>query len=231
LVIADFGRRVADRRLCLLGLVLVFIGYFGPWFPHKTAALSVTGFELAEFAKFFPQVQGGVVAIHRSLFYVPLVVALILLGILASQSTVRVIRFVVPLLAIVVLLATVLPYPVVDSVRHALSTRSPLTLDPQYAGHLVLLLIGSALSLLTPLARQLPRRVRDVLILLLALAGGALAGWQYAVLRPLVNALYGVRLGVGWGLVACMVGFGLLLLSSACAVAGAERSERVQLPS
>jgi hypothetical protein len=225
-VIADFGRRVADRRLRLLGLALIFAGYFGPWFPHRTAALSVTGFELAEFAKFFPQVQGGVVAIYRSLFYTPLVVAFVLLGILASQSTMRVVRLIVPLFAVVVLLAAILPYPVVDGVRHALFTRSPLTLDPQYMGHLLLLLVGSVLSLLTPLARQLPRRVRGVLILLLALAGGALAGWQVALLRPLVEALYTVRLGMGWGLVTCMVGLGLLLLSSACAVAGIERSER-----
>jgi hypothetical protein len=230
-MIVDFGQRVADRRLRLLGLALVFIGYFGPWLPHRTAALSVTGFELAEFAKFFPQVQGGVVAIYRSLFYTPLVVAFVLLGILASQSTMRVVRLIVPLFAVVVLLAAILPYPVVDGVRHALSTRSPLTLDPQYMGHLGLLLVGSVLSLLTPLAGQLPRRVRGVLVLLLAIAGGALAGWQVALLRPLVDALYGVRLGMGWGLVTCMVGFGLLLLSSACAVAGAERPERARLGS
>jgi hypothetical protein len=191
----------------------------------------VTGFELAEFAKFFPQVQGGVVAIHRSLFYIPLVVAFVLLGILASQSTIRAVRLIVPLLAIVVLPAAILPYPVVESVRHALSTRSPLTLDPQYTGHLVLLLVGSLLSMLAPLARRFHRRVRDVLILLLALAGAALAGWQVVLLWPLVDGLYGVRLGIGWGLVTCMVGFGLLLLSSACSVAGAERAERVQLPS
>jgi hypothetical protein len=205
-----------------LGLVLIFVGYFGPWLPHKTAALSVTGFELAEFAKFFPQVQGGVEAIYRSLFYIPLVVAFILLGILASQSTIRVVRLIVPLLAVVVLFAAILPYPVVESVRHALSTRSPLTLDLQYMGHLVLLLVGSVLSLLAPLARRLPRRVRDALILLLALAGAALAGWQVVLLYPLVDALYTVRVGIGWGMVTCMVGFGLLLLSSAYAVAGAE---------
>jgi hypothetical protein len=230
-VIADFGRRVADRRLCLLGLALVFVGYFGPWFPHRTAALSVTGFELAEFAKFFPQVQGGVVAIYRSLFYTPLVAALILLGIFASQSAIRVVRLIVPLLAVAVLLAAVLPYPVVESVRRAVSARSPLTLDPQYMGHLVLLLVGSVLSLLTPLARRLPRRVRDVLSLLLALAGAVLAGWQVVLLYPLVESLYTVRVGIGWGLVTCMVGFGLLLLSSACAVVGMECPERAQLPS
>jgi hypothetical protein len=191
----------------------------------------VTGFELAEFAKFFPQVQGGVVAIYRSLFYVPLVVAFILLGILASQSAVRVMRLIVPLLAVVVLLAAILPYPVVDGVRHALSTRSPFTLDPQYRGHVVLLFVGSVLSLLTPMAQRLSRRVRTVLILLLVLAGGGLAGWQVVLLRPLLNALYGVRVGMGWGLVTCMIGLGLLLLSSAWAVASAGRPERVQLPS
>ena len=40
--------------------MLAIVGYLGPWVPHKTAALTVTGLELAEFAKFFPQVQAAV---------------------------------------------------------------------------------------------------------------------------------------------------------------------------
>ena len=69
--------------LRLLSLVLATAGYFGPWVPHETAALTVTGFELAEFAKFFPQVQGGVVPVIRALFLTPLVAAAILFASLA----------------------------------------------------------------------------------------------------------------------------------------------------
>ena len=80
MVVSCVGKADACLRFGVrfLGLVLILVGYFGPWVPHRTAALAVTGLELAEFAKFFPQVQGGVVSITRELFYLPLVVAFIL---------------------------------------------------------------------------------------------------------------------------------------------------------
>jgi len=39
--------------------------------------------------------------------------------------------------------------------------------------------------------------------------------WQFALLRPLVVALYGAPLGLGWGLIACVAGFALLLAGGA----------------
>ncbi|HEY68130.1 MAG TPA: hypothetical protein G4N97_07665, partial [Thermoflexia bacterium] len=77
-----FGVRDSGFAIRLFGLVLVIAGYFGPWVGHKTAALTVTGPELSEFAKLFPQVQGGVVPVIRALFLTPLVAAAILLGLL-----------------------------------------------------------------------------------------------------------------------------------------------------
>ena len=78
-----------------LGFALVVVGYFGPWIPHETAALTVTGFELAEFAKFFPQVQGGVVPVTRGLFLTPIAAVAILLGLVVSRLAARpAVRFV-----------------------------------------------------------------------------------------------------------------------------------------
>lgn len=200
------------KALYALGLILAVVGYLGPWVPHKTAALTVTGLELAEFAKFFPQVQGGVVSITRELFYLPLITALILLGLCAGRSTVRWVRLAVPLLLAGLLLVALLPYSVVNGLRQALATRSNVMLDPQYTGQLGLVVAGAALLLLIPLARRLPARLQGGLVALLALAGALPALWQFARLRPLVMVLYARPLGLGWGLITCAAGFVVLLV-------------------
>ena len=197
----------------LLSVMLVVVGYLGPWVPHKAAALTVTGLELAEFAKFFPQVQGGTVPVVRVLFYLPLVMVVILLALLAGRSTVRIARLGVTLCGAILLLVVLLPYSVVDSVRQAISTRSSVAFDPQYTGQLALVAVGVVFTLLTPLARRLPRRAWGILVALLALAGAVPPLWQFALLRPLVVALYSAPLDLGWGLVVCVVGFALLGLS------------------
>lgn len=200
------------RALCALGLMLAIVGYLGPWVPHRTAALTVTGLELAEFAKFFPQVQGGVVSITRELFYLPLITALILLGLCAGRSTVRWVRLAVPLLLAGLLLVALLPYSAVNGLRQALATRSNVVLDPQYAGQLRLVVAGVVLILLAPLARRLPVWLQGMLDALLALGGVVPAVWQFACLRPLVMDLYARPLGLGWGLIACAAGFAVLLV-------------------
>jgi len=216
--------RNSQFAIRLLSLVLVIAGYFGPWVDHKTAALTVTGFELAEFAKFFPEVQGGMVCITRELFYLPLVTVFILLALLAGRSTARPTRLIMPLFAAALLLVALLPYSIVNVVRQALITRSPLTSDPRYKGQLALVFVGMVLILLTPLARRLPRRIQSILVVLLVLAGAIPALWQFALLRPLVVALYDEPIGLGWGLIACAAGFALFLLSGVLAAAGSGRS-------
>jgi len=215
------------RHLSLIGLALAIAGCFGPWVDHGTAALTVTGFELAEFAKFFPQVQGGTVPIARELFYLPFVVALVLLALLAGQSTLRAVRLTVPLLIAVLLVSALLPYSIVDAARQALAAGSPLTLDPQAMPQLALVVGGTVLALL---AHRLPHRLRPILVAILTLAGIIPPLWQFALLRPLVAALYtGDRNGpirLGWGLVACIVGFALLLISSIPAGVGGRRRRR-----
>ena len=214
------------RWLLWVGLVLVLVGYFGPWVPHRAAALTVSGFELAEFAKFFPQVQGGAVSLTRAFFYLPLVTASVLVAFLAGRSAVRLARWAVPLCVVVLLFAALVPYSVVESVRQGISARTPVVFDPQYARQLVLVLVGSVVALLAPLARRLARRVWGILVVLLALAGAVLPLQQFAVLRPLIVGLYDAPFGLGWGLVACVAGFAVLLFSGTLAAAGLDRADQ-----
>jgi hypothetical protein len=211
-----------NNEQLLLGLALVLVGHFGPWVAHRTAALTVTGFELAEFAKFFPHVQGGSVPMRRELFYLPFVTALLLLALLAGRSATQRARsrnpflsqsVIVPLCAAAVLLIALLPYSIIDAARQALTTPASFVPDPQYTGQLVLVIVGVVLMLLAPLARRLPRRAWGVLVALLALVGAVPPLYQFARLRPLVVALYDSPRpsGLGWGLIVCVAGFVLLL--------------------
>ncbi len=203
-MIGDWRLEIGDFGMRFLGLALALVGYFGPWVPHESAALTVTGFELAHLTR----LQGSPASLTPALFLTPLVAAAILLGLLANQPTNQLTNqptnkptnqlptFAAALLA----LAVLPPYQFI--------------LDAQYRGQLALAAGGLLLVLLTPLARWLPRRAWTVLVALVALAGAIPALWQFALLRPLVVALYNRPLDLGWGLVTCTAGFALLLISS-----------------
>jgi hypothetical protein len=185
--IADFWPR-------LVGLLLVVVGYFGPWIPHKAVALTVTGFELAEFTKTIP--------VTNELFLTPLVAAAILIGLSVHEAAGRLsIRLIGTAFAALLALSTLPPY---EYIR-----------DPQYRVQLILAAGGLLLVLLTFLTRRLARRAQGVLVAALALAGVVPALWQFVLLCPLVVALYNAPIGLGWGLVVCTAGFVLILLSSA----------------
>ena len=94
-----------------VGLVLVAVGYFGPWIPHETAALTVPGSELSWFAKSFGQVT-------RELFVLPLIAAAVLLGLTAQRFVARPIaRLGVVALGFLVILASL---PVLTQQRRVL---------------------------------------------------------------------------------------------------------------
>jgi hypothetical protein len=192
------SKQVAKWGLPFAGIALAVVGYFGPWIPHATAALTVTGSELNWFSKLF-----GLPS--RELFVLPLVAAAVLLGLTAQRHVTRPLaRLGVVVLGVLVVLAST---PVYDSIA-----------SPEYRGQLVLMIVGGVLVVLTLFTPRLPRRVWGVSIVLLALVGILPALWQFAAFHPRVAALYDDALGLGWGLIACAVGFVLLLARGILAV-------------
>jgi hypothetical protein len=195
------------RAVEWLGLALALVGYFGPWIPHPTAALTVTGRELAEFAKFFPQVQSGTSPIMRALFVAPLLATSILAGLLANEwlrSPAQRILATVALSAPALLALP--PYPFLTAA--------------EYRVQLILAVGGGTLALLTLLTGRLPDAVRGILIALVAVGGFGIAAVQFALLHPLVVSLYGSVLPLGWGLLACGAGLGLVALFGVFRVTG-----------
>jgi hypothetical protein len=192
--------------LQFIGSVLVVTGFFGPWVAHKTAALTVTGYELSEFAKFFPQVHGGMVPVRRALFVTPLLAAVVSLALVIQRSD-RSRLFRLAGIALAALLGLV-ALPPVEAI-----------LEPGYRTQLSLVAGGLLLMLATPLARQLSEQVQGSLVLLLALAGAVPALWQAVLLRPLVAELYGRAVWPGWGLIVSVVGLLTLVVAGLRGVA------------
>jgi hypothetical protein len=206
---ADRRLRIADVWLPILGLVLVLAGYFGPWVPHETAGLTVTGAEVAEFAKLFNSPR-----ITRELFFTPPLAAAILLGFLINRPTNKLlIRLFLTLAAALPALAALPPYQFLR--------------DPGYHRQLILTVAGVGLTLLTFLVGWLPRRIWGALVSLVALAGAVPALWQFARFHPLVITLYDGPVGVGWGLILCAAGFALLLAGGVLVAAGLDRAQKM----
>jgi hypothetical protein len=187
--------------LQFIGSALIVIGFFGPWVAHKTAGLTVTGYELSEFAKFFPQVQGGAVPVRRALFITPLLAAVVSLALVIQRSgRGRAFRFAGTATALLLGLVALPPFQAI--------------FEPQYRLHLALLTGGVLLTLATPLARQLSEGVRGIWLLFLTLVGAAPALWQITLLHPLVVELYSAPVWPDWGLIVCAIGFLTLLVAS-----------------
>ena len=204
------------RLLVPLGLLLGLVGYFGPWVAHKAAALVLTGQDLGEFVKFLPDVRSGAITVQRELFYLPLFAGAV--GLLAAASDRR-LRFPWPLRWLFVALA----------VPASLSMLPPawtpqLMLTSEF--HLQAATIGLCLLLilLHPLLSRLRPALLEASALLLALAAAIVPGWQFARARPLIDAVYGRPVDLGWGLWVAPLGFFLLALAYSLALGAGEAS-------
>jgi len=214
------GIRHKSRLIQAAGLMLALVGYFGAWIPHKTAALTITGAELAEWARFFPKPEG------RELLYLPLIAVFLLLTVQAGRSTCPSIRIGVPLALIFVLLTLLLPYTVLESLLRSLAARMPPVITPEYRGQVTLLIVTAMLMLIAPRGTRLPPYVRGALSALLGLGGIIPALWRFVPLRAHIAALYGSggrTIVPGWGLVTCTAGF-VLFVAGAMAEAKASGS-------
>lgn len=184
--------------LQFVGSVLILIGFFGPWVAHKTAALAVTGYELSELAKFFPEVRRGAVPVMRGLFVTPLLAGAISLAVTIHRSRITLpARLGASLVSWILVLAALPPFQAI--------------MEPQYRMQLALVAASTVLILTTPLTRQTSETARGAGLLVLVLLGAVPALWQALLLRPLVADLYGSPIWPGWGFVTCQLGFLVLL--------------------
>jgi len=180
------------RILLVLCLLAALAGYWGPWVAHKAAALVVTGQDMGEFVKFLPEVRAGSFVVCRELFYVPLLGGALGLVFLACNSRLGYpwpVRWLLCLLAFPVALSMLPP---------AWTPQLMLTAEFRLqAGAIALCL---AVVLLHWLLRGLRPLILELTGALLAVAAATLPVWQFLRVRPLIDAVYGRPVQLGWGL-------------------------------
>ncbi|MFQ5811962.1 MAG: hypothetical protein ACE5I2_02035 [Anaerolineae bacterium] len=183
-----------------LGVALVLIGYWGPWVDHKTAALVLSGLDMAEFVKFLPGVRAGTEFVIRELFYLPPLAAALCLALIGSSRLWRYplwARAIMVITAIALAIIVLPPYPFI---LQALSSDEFGRQFSMAAGCLAVI----AASLLY---RRLPRAIVAELLIVVSLAGAIPPLWQFLSIRSALDGVYGQPIHVGWGLWLTVAGF------------------------
>lgn len=199
--------RLSPRVLLFVAAGLLFAGHMLPWTAHKTAALTLSGHELAVFTNLTP----GAGIFLNEWFYLPLWVSAILVALGAAPSASRLARVMGGALAAAIAALGLPPYPQI------LTAYADAAYRMQFAVSLAVMAVVVIVALFGAQARRWPAR----------LAGGALAlpalvalvpCAGYLAVRPAIEQLYrdATGLGLGWwlalagGLAALLAGVRVL---------------------
>jgi hypothetical protein len=201
------------KRLVPLGIAMALIGYWGPWVNHKTAALVLSGLDMAEFVKFLPEVRAGAVFMIRELFYLPPLAAALCLALIGSNRHLRYplwARAIMVMAAIILAIIVLPPYPFILQALSSDEFRRQFLMG---AGCLAVI----AASLLY---RRLPGAVMAALLIVVSLAGAIPSVWQLLSIRSALDRVYGQPIHVGWGLWLMVAGFLVVVASGTWMLVG-----------
>ena len=191
----------------LAAFLVALVGYFGAWVWHRAAGLVVTGVDLAEYVKFLPPYRAGQLRLLRESFYVPLVSASLIAGLVASRRVLPLwLRWLGGLAAVPLALAMLPP------------AWSPgLLILPEFRLQTVAIAACIGALLLIPITRFLPDAIVLLLIALLALAAAIWPVSSFLPLLPPIEALYRQPVRPGWGFWLSTLGF---LMTALFAIVG-----------
>jgi len=188
------------KRFVPLGVTLALIGYWGPWVNHKTAALVLSGLDMAEFVKFLPGVRAGTEFMIRELFYLPPLCTALCLALMGSNRHFRYplwARAIMVIIAIVLAVVVLPPYPFILQALGSDEFRRQFSMA---AGCLAV--IGGAL-----LYRRLSKAIVAGLLIVIPLVGAIPPLWQFLTIHSALDGVYGQPIHVGWGLWLTAAGF------------------------
>lgn len=198
--IAHILDKTGSKTWFLIGVALALVGYWGPWVNHKTAALVLSGLDMAEFVKFLPGVRAGTEPMIRELFYLPPLAAALCLALMGSNRYWRYplwVRTIMVIVAAVLAIIILPPYPFIFQALSSDEFRRQFLM-----GASCLAIIGASL-----LYRRLPRAAAASLLIVVSLAGAIPALWQFLSIRSALDGVYGQPIHIGWGLWLTVVGF------------------------
>jgi hypothetical protein len=200
LTIARILKRTGSKTWFLIGIALALVGYWGPWVDHKTAALVLSGLDMAEFVKFLPGVRAGTEFMIRELFYLPPLAAGLCLALTGSNRLWRYplwARAIMVTAAVTLAIIVLPPYPFIFQALGSDEFRRQFLMG---AGCLAV--IGGTL-----LYRRLPRAVVAGLLIVVSLVGAIPPLWQFFSIRSALDTVYGQPIRIGWGLWLMAAGF------------------------
>ena len=187
------------RRLLWVGVLLIGVGYFGPWVAHKAAGLNLSADDLGEWIKFLPAWRSGQLPVIRELFYLPIWLTAIGLGLKAGRLKSRPWKLAVWALSMLLVLTPLPKYPELLS-----AYRTP-EFAPTFWATVVALLIASGLAFF---GARLPDRAEAVLWITIGISAALFAPWMFGRAMPDIDQLY--HYSIGWGVIAEVAG-GVLL--------------------
>ncbi len=204
-------RRVTPVRFLLpLGWILAAVGYYGPWIAHRTAALVISGVDMGEFVKFLPGIPDGTLKVTRELFYLPPVAVVVGVAFLVGS---RWLRYPWPLRVLFLLLAVPVSLQLLPPAWSPAGLRTAeFRLQAVALGICWLLLAGFWLL------GNLPPWPGGVLSAALSLAAGGITTWQFMIVKPAIDGVYGTPSPVGWGYFLCMTGLAVTATAGAILV-------------
>jgi hypothetical protein len=184
-----------QERLLLAGLTAVFIGYLSVWLPGPAAGLQFLGVELGEWIKFLG--EGAI----RDLFYLPPIILGLMLAVLTMGWENG--RWQTWLMRGLALLVGLLAFPAYEDLMG--DYRSEYLLRVALIG-----LVGLTIVLVALFGKKLVATwawLPWILLAILGIVGAALPLWYYvSQVQPYVSGVFGVSVGVGWGLILYTAG-------------------------
>jgi hypothetical protein len=189
------------RRFLWIALFLIGAGYFGPWVWHKAAGLILSADDLGEWIKFLPAWKSGQLPVMRELFYLPIWLTSIGLGLMAGRIKSRLWKLIVLGLSVLLVFTPLPKYPELLSAFR----------EPEFTLTFWATMIALLLSVLfTFFGARLPDRVEAILWIAIGLAAALFAPWMFGRAMPDIERLY--RYSIGWGSVAEVIGGALMAL-------------------
>ncbi len=184
-----------------LALFLIGAGYFGPWVWHKAAGLNLSADDLGEWIKFLPAWTSGQLPVMRELFYLPIWLTSIGLGLMAGRIKAWPWKLIVLAVSLLLVLTPLPKYPELLS-----AYREPEFMLTFWATVVALLLS----VIFAVFGARLPDRVEAILWIVIGIAAALFAPWMFGRAMPDIDRLY--HYSIGWGVVAVVMGGVLMAL-------------------
>lgn len=194
-------RPFVQRLVLASAAMMLLAGHMLPWAAHKTAALTLSGHELAAFTNFTP----GAGVFLNEWFYLPLWASALMLSAAIAASASRLARIMGAALAAGVASLGLPSYPQVLTAYG----------NPDYRLQFLASLAVMAIAAAFTLGRVTPWRLKEPRLGALWIAGLAVAAavplGGYLVVKPFLEQLYRDTLGLGGGWWLTLLGVGTAL--------------------